>query len=280
MPSLPPLPPWEGMHPLVVHFPIALLMVVPLFVLVTAVTGSRAFMLSTLLLMVLGTAGAFVATSSGDEANAYMEVDSMTGYEVAEEHKAVAEWSRNVFLVLTIVYAVLTVLTLVRQKMRGIAPRLSLNLLFLLPWAYGLLELAEAAHLGGHLVHEFGAQAPLAELIEEPLEDDDFTYDEGGDGEETADGETTDEETADEETTEEDATEEGDADEASGEQDASEEASDVDPGDQNTEPGDDPSADDGQDEAAREATANESGADSDGPADASEPSEPDEGDAS
>ncbi len=32
--SLPSAPPWEGMHPLVVHFPIALLMVSPILILI------------------------------------------------------------------------------------------------------------------------------------------------------------------------------------------------------------------------------------------------------
>ncbi|MGE3852796.1 MAG: DUF2231 domain-containing protein, partial [Planctomycetota bacterium] len=59
----PPIPPWNGMHPLVVHFPIALLMLVPLFLLVAlAVRRHRiAFALSALMLMAIGTVSVWVA---------------------------------------------------------------------------------------------------------------------------------------------------------------------------------------------------------------------------
>src|SRR5450759_3598419 len=68
--SLPPLPTWDGLHPLVTHFPIALLLVAPLFVVLGLFRrpSARAFLLAALLLMVLGTTAIFVAVPTGEAA--------------------------------------------------------------------------------------------------------------------------------------------------------------------------------------------------------------------
>ena len=34
--QMPPIPSWDGLHPLIIHFPIALLLVAPLLVLIGA----------------------------------------------------------------------------------------------------------------------------------------------------------------------------------------------------------------------------------------------------
>ena len=72
MTGLPPLPGWDGFHPLMVHFPIALLMVAPLFVILALVGRSsptgRAMAGAALILMSLGTLGTFLASSTGSAA--------------------------------------------------------------------------------------------------------------------------------------------------------------------------------------------------------------------
>ena len=64
---IPPIPPWNGCHVLVVHFPIALLLVAPLFILLGLVVPrlNRAFYLAGLLLMALGACGAILAVEAG-----------------------------------------------------------------------------------------------------------------------------------------------------------------------------------------------------------------------
>ena len=56
--SLPPIPTWQVLHPLVIHFPIALLFVAPVFLLLAVLLpkNSRWLQLPALILMVLGTA--------------------------------------------------------------------------------------------------------------------------------------------------------------------------------------------------------------------------------
>ncbi len=67
MPNLPPIPSWDGLHPLIVHFPIALLMVVPVLLVLGMIfrDGRRLFSVAALVLMLMGTAAAYVAVETG-----------------------------------------------------------------------------------------------------------------------------------------------------------------------------------------------------------------------
>lgn len=182
---MPPLPPPEGMHVLVVHFPIALLFVVPLFVLMAAFTGLRSMIVSTLILMVLGVGAAFVATYTGEAAmNDMGEFDDLYDdddrYEVLEDHEEQAEYARNLFAGFTVIYAGIALLTTFYKPMAKIVPRVLINLVFIGLWMYPATELANAAHEGGRLVHQFGARAPLAETVESD-EDEDAGDDEDAD---------------------------------------------------------------------------------------------------
>jgi hypothetical protein len=74
--QLPPIPSWAGLHPLMIHFPIALLLVAPLFIVAGAILSprkSRPAMMAALLLMVLGTVSIFVAVESGEAAGRIAE---------------------------------------------------------------------------------------------------------------------------------------------------------------------------------------------------------------
>lgn len=161
------------MHVIVVHFPLAFLFVAPLFVLIGAVTGLRSMMVSALLVMVIGVAGAFVATYTGELAMG--EVDFVLdeegdAWDVAEVHEERAEKARNWFLGLTLLYIVLMVAPLVYKKCGTFLPRFAMHLIFLALWIYPTVELAHAAHEGGRLVHQYGGVAPMAETAEEEEE--------------------------------------------------------------------------------------------------------------
>ena len=91
--TLPPLPSWEAIHPLVVHFPIAQLLVAPLFIVIGLLRRSDRsfqFMLVALILMALGTVGTFVATSSGEAAGELAE-NIPQAKAVLEHHQDLAE---------------------------------------------------------------------------------------------------------------------------------------------------------------------------------------------
>lgn len=161
----PPLPPWEGLHPLVVHFPIALLMIVPLLVLLGLLprigAGLRA---AALTVMILGTAAAYVAVETGEAAGRLAD-RSETVEQVLEEHEELAETTRTAVTVMTAVYAAgLAVPLVLRRTVRrgkplpGGVPIIA-TLVFAGLWFLVCLQLANTGHLGGRLVHELGVRA-------------------------------------------------------------------------------------------------------------------------
>ena len=69
--QMPPIPSWEGLHPLVIHFPIVLLLVAPLLVLVGALLKpekGRQVLYVALALLIAGTLSTFLATATGEAA--------------------------------------------------------------------------------------------------------------------------------------------------------------------------------------------------------------------
>ncbi len=163
--SLPSAPPWEGMHPLVVHFPIALLMVSPILILIGLLWARHrtGMLTAALIVMALGTLESFVAVATGEAAGQFVDRSVPAIEQVLEEHEELGETTRNVFTALTVVYAALIVLPWGVEKWRGrpipIRPWLAALILYLAVYGIALLLLANTAHLGGRLVHEFGVRA-------------------------------------------------------------------------------------------------------------------------
>ncbi|MCA9284492.1 MAG: hypothetical protein KDA22_04715 [Phycisphaerales bacterium] len=161
------IPPWDALHPLVVHFPIALLIVAPLFVVAALVwrRGSSWLLIAALAIMVLGTIGALLAVSTGESAGELAERTPAVAA-VLEEHEELAETTRNVFLGLTALFAAVVVASHVLprrwgSRMRpGVLP--ALQIVFLALYGGGVVLLVNAAHQGGRLVHEFGVTAMLS----------------------------------------------------------------------------------------------------------------------
>ncbi len=161
--TLPPLPNWQAIHPLLVHFPIALLLVAPLFIVTGAILGesSRAFssMLAALALMALGTVSAFITASSGKAAGELENLPSAR--HVLELHQELAETAELAFAALTLIFACILFVPRWLNAKPTRATSTWLPLLFLLFYSTGILMLANAAHQGGRLVHEFGVRAKI-----------------------------------------------------------------------------------------------------------------------
>lgn len=161
---LPPIPSWDALHPLIIHFPIALLFIAPLFVLLGAVprpSKGRPLLWAALLLMALGTTSVFVAIETGEAAGKLADrTPEITA--AIEHHEDLAERTRIVFSSLTAAFAVLLVIPLLR---RGRQPgRLSstvLPLAFLVLYVGGMVLLTLTADQGGRLVHQFGVHAMI-----------------------------------------------------------------------------------------------------------------------
>ncbi len=158
--TLPPWPGWDGLHPLVIHFPIALLMVAPLFVLLALVLRRHATQLSwaTLALLVLGTIATWVAVSTGRAAGELAEhTDAINA--VILRHEEMAETTRLVFTVLTLLYALVTFAPGPLRRLRRPALALVTNAVFLVVLAGASLLVVSTAHQGGRLVHQLGVHA-------------------------------------------------------------------------------------------------------------------------
>jgi uncharacterized membrane protein len=160
----PPLPSdWSGLHPLVIHFPIALLLVAPVLVVIAmfAKNGRRPYLVSAFVLMAVGTIMTYVAVSTGHAAGEIAEGTGATE-SLIERHEELAETTRTVFTVLTLVFAAaLVVPSLLKRKLEGVAFHAAYGL-FLVAYLAGAVVLANTAHQGGMLVHQAGGRAMVA----------------------------------------------------------------------------------------------------------------------
>jgi len=157
------MPSWDSLHVLIIHFPIALLLLSPIFILIsTALTPpkGRPYIIVALIIMVLGTASLFLATASGHSAAELADRDAGVAG-VLKIHEELGEESGIVFGGLT---AILFCMVLVPKLLRRDENRLFSTFLpsaFLALYTVGILFLINTAHAGGRLVHEFGVHALL-----------------------------------------------------------------------------------------------------------------------
>ena len=161
--TLPPIPSWQAIHPLIVHFPIALLLIAPLFIVLGVVRKperSFPFLLVALILMALGTVSTFVAASSGEAAGELTE-NQFQAKAVLEQHEELAEITEIAFSALTLIFASILFVPrlLKREPTRAIS--MALPLVFLIFYATGAVLLTNTAHQGGRLVHEIGVRAQM-----------------------------------------------------------------------------------------------------------------------
>ncbi len=159
--ELPPIPSWDALHPLVVHFPIALLLFAPLFIVVGVLLGSqrgRPFQLAALTLMVAGTVGTFVAAATGEAAGKLADRTELSSA-VIEHHEELAESTRAVFTGLTLALAAILFAPRLFKTVLGRGVSTALTVAFLVFYAAGAVLLANTAHNGGRLVHELGITA-------------------------------------------------------------------------------------------------------------------------
>ncbi len=154
------LPPWSGMHPLIVHTPVALGVLAPLFVVPAVVRpGSRGWAKATLTLLVIAAVGGWLAYYSGEAAEQHFQT---VGFPTPEaeaattDHHDIGGLARFALTASAAAFAgwMLTVKKLSTPKSRlvaGFAAVLTLAATWLVVWA---------GHQGGELVHAHGLLAP------------------------------------------------------------------------------------------------------------------------
>lgn len=163
MMTLPPIPSWDAIHPLIVHFPIALLLIAPLFILMGAARKPAAaypFLLAALILMALGTVSTFAAASSGNAAGKLAE-NAPLAKAVLEQHEELAEITEIMFSSLTLIFAAMLFVPRLLKCEATRTISTVLPLVFLVFYSAGAVSLANTAHQGGRLVHELGVRSPI-----------------------------------------------------------------------------------------------------------------------
>lgn len=150
---------WGSLHPFIVHFPIALLFVAPLFILLGIIIqkSRKTFYICALILMLLGTAGVFLAVATGNFAAETLSGDpAITA--TLEAHVRFAEQSQLNFSVLAILFLIYILSPNFTQKRPGKLDR-GAGCLFLIIYVFNLALIFNAAHYGGKLVHQHGVRS-------------------------------------------------------------------------------------------------------------------------
>ena len=151
--QLPPLPSWDSLHPLIVHFPIALLLVFPVFVLIGASLSpaeGRPYLSAALILLLLGTVSLCVSVQSGEAASQLVD-RSPSVAALLGAHQNLANETRDVFVTLCL----MGLGVFLFPPLFGRGGRLSsrvLPLSFLVFYTVGIIFLVNTADRGGRLV--------------------------------------------------------------------------------------------------------------------------------
>lgn len=171
--AFPTVPGWDGIHPAMVMFPVALLLAAPLLVLASFFAGGawRTWAAAALFTMVLGTVAAWFAVSSGHAAGQL--VDKTRELEAAIlRHESLATGARNLFTLLTLVWAALVMLPVWLKRPLPQGLRIGVHVLFLAGYVASVGALARTADAGGRLVHQQGVhamvEAPMAKINPSP----------------------------------------------------------------------------------------------------------------
>lgn len=160
------MPTWSHLHPLIVHFPIALLLVAPLLVLLGLLwpaqrTGLHA---AALVLLLLGTCMAVLAVSTGMAATAAAGRNPEL-LPALDHHEHLAKQAAVLYSGLSLAFLVLYLLSWRRRQ--GTSPRwlIIVHLLWLAASLGASLLLIQTGHLGGRMVHELGFHAGAVPAI-------------------------------------------------------------------------------------------------------------------
>jgi uncharacterized membrane protein len=158
--AFPPIPSWDALHPLIIHFPIALLLIAPILVLLGLILPkqARGLFIAAFAVMALGTIATYFAVATG-EAAAELAERTPGIAAVLERHEEMAETTRAIFTALTVVFAGILFLPSLFKRNLGRKSAAVVSLAFLVFYAAGAVVLMNVGYEGGRLVHEYGVHA-------------------------------------------------------------------------------------------------------------------------
>lgn len=150
------------LHPLIVHFPIALLIIAPIFILIGLFLHqhSKSMYLCASILMIIGTFSILIAIHSGEKASEPLGAEiGRDAIMTLDKHDKLGHQSRNIFIGLTALFLAFLYL----QNKNWLTPKLQKILLaiYLLLYILALIILASTAHHGGKLVHQYGIHSQI-----------------------------------------------------------------------------------------------------------------------
>lgn len=172
--QIPPIPSWDSLHPLIIHFPIVLLLLAPIFVLVSALLPlprGRPYMLVAISLLLGGTGSLFVAKLTGQAAAQSMQ-GSIEAKPALLLHQDLAAETLLVFVVLCVILLGMLVVARVLGEEESKLSSTYLPLAFLALYAVGVLLLVNTAHAGGQLTHGPAFRSGVVALETSPGSDE------------------------------------------------------------------------------------------------------------
>ena len=169
MTSFPSIPGWDGIHPALVHFPIALLLAAPLLLIVSLLAPKswRPWAGAAWVVMAVGAFAAWLAVGSGHAAGQLVDKTGDLPGAIAR-HEALGITARNLFSWLVLAFGVILLLPAMIRKPVAPPLRITLHALYLVFYLGGTVVLLNAANQGGRLVHERGVRSVVGERVAPP----------------------------------------------------------------------------------------------------------------
>lgn len=160
--EIPSIPTWDALHPGISHFPIALLLVVPVLVLLGLLLPkhrANLFVMS-LWFLLAGTLFLYLSASTGDGArDAVQRTPEIK--KAIESHENIGSAARAVFTVLTVLWFALQYGPGLLKRRHSQSMSSAFAVVFLALYAGASLLLFNVAHSGAVLVHKLGVHAVI-----------------------------------------------------------------------------------------------------------------------
>ncbi len=162
---LPPVPPYEALHPLVVHLPIGVLLVawVPMIAGLLDHKRRHTWLACGAVLLLIGVASLLFAVMTGEAAERIVGGATQEISDALNQHEAHANRTRALFIVTAVLYMTAW---LIYARVRQPRKRLVLvagSVIVVITYALALQGLINSGHTGGVLVHTHGVRAPIVE---------------------------------------------------------------------------------------------------------------------